>query len=185
MNLETPILAIHILFVNLITDTLPALALGVDPEDERTMTHKPIKSGSLFEKGMVKRIIFHGMYLSFISLLAYMIGIQVDYGQAITMTFLVLCLSQIVHSLNQHSNTISVFSKKHAKNKYLYGAMLLSALLLVPITCIPPIAHFFSLEELNLSEWAFVIMLAISPLVVVELVKFMKRYIKEEQASEE
>ncbi len=185
MNLETPILAIHILFVNLITDTLPALALGVDPEDERTMTHKPIKSGSLFEKGMVKRIIFHGMYLSFISLLAYMIGIQVDYGQAITMTFLVLCLSQIVHSLNQHSNTISVFSKKHAKNKYLYGAMLLSALLLIPITCIPPIAHFFSLEELNLSEWAFVIMLAISPLVVVELVKFMKRYIKEEQASEE
>lgn len=184
MNLETPILAIHILFVNLITDTLPALALGVDPEDERTMTHKPIKSGSLFEKGMVKRIIFHGMYLSFISLLAYMIGIQVDYGQAITMTFLVLCLSQIVHSLNQHSNTISVFSKKHAKNKYLYGAMLLSALLLVPITCIPPIAHFFSLEELNLSEWALVIMLAISPLVVVELVKFMKRYIKEEQASE-
>ena len=114
-----------------------------------------------------------------------MIGIQVDYGQAITMTFLVLCLSQIVHSLNQHSNTISVFSKKHAKNKYLYGAMLLSALLLVPITCIPPIAHFFSLEELNLSEWAFVIMLAISPLVVVELVKFMKRYVKEEQASEE
>ena len=185
MNLETPILAIHILFVNLITDTLPALALGVDPEDERTMTHKPIKSGSLFEKGMVKRIIFHGMYLSFISLLAYMIGIQVDYGQAITMTFLVLCLSQIVHSLNQHSNTISVFSKKHAKNKYLYGAMLLSALLLIPITCIPPITHFFSLEELNLSEWAFVIMLAISPLVVVELVKFMKRYIKEEQASEE
>ena len=185
MNLETPILAIHILFVNLITDTLPALALGVDPEDERTMTHKPIKSGSLFKKGMVKRIIFHGMYLSFISLLAYMMGIQVDYGQAITMTFLVLCLSQIVHSLNQHSNTISVFSKKHAKNKYLYGAMLLSALLLIPITCIPPIAHFFSLEELNLSEWAFVIMLAISPLVVVELVKFMKRYIKEEQASEE
>ena len=185
MNLETPILAIHILFVNLITDTLPALALGVDPEDERTMTHKPIKSGSLFEKGMVTRIIFYGIYISIISLIAYAIGSMRDYKQAITMTFLVLCLSQIVHSLNQHSNTISVFSKKHAKNKYLYGAMLLSALLLIPITCIPPIAHFFSLEELNLSEWAFVIMLAISPLVVVELVKFMKRYIKEEQASEE
>lgn len=185
MNLETPILAIHILFVNLITDTLPALALGVDPEDERTMTHKPIKSGSLFEKGMVTRIIFYGIYISIISLIAYAIGSMRDYKQAITMTFLVLCLSQIVHSLNQHSNTVSVFSKKHAKNKYLYGAMLLSALLLIPITCIPPITHFFSLEELNLSEWAFVIMLAISPLVVVELVKFMKRYIKEEQASEE
>jgi len=149
------------------------------------MTHKPIKSGSLFEKGMVTRIIFYGIYISIISLIAYAIGSMRDYKQAITMTFLVLCLSQIVHSLNQHSNTVSVFSKKHAKNKYLYGAMLLSALLLIPITCIPPITHFFSLEELNLSEWAFVIMLAISPLVVVELVKFMKRYIKEEQVSEE
>lgn len=178
MNLETPILAIHILFVNLITDTLPALALGVDPEDERTMTHKPIKSGSLFEKGMVTRIIFYGIYISIISLIAYAIGSMRDYKQAITMTFLVLCLSQIVHSLNQHSNTVSVFSKKHAKNKYLYGAMLISALLLVPITCIPAITKFFSLVSLTGTEWIIVFALSISPLFVVELFKWIRRNIK-------
>ena len=178
MNLETPILAIHILFVNLITDTLPALALGVDPEDERTMTHKPIKSGSLFEKGMVTRIIFYGIYISIISLIAYAIGSMRDYKQAITMTFLVLCLSQIVHSLNQHSNTVSVFSKKHAKNKYLYGAMLISALLLVPITCIPAITKFFSLVPLTETEWIIVFALSISPLFVVELFKWIRRNMK-------
>lgn len=178
MNLETPILAIHILFVNLITDTLPALALGVDPEDERTMTHKPIKSGSLFEKGMVTRIIFYGIYISIISLIAYAIGSMRDYKQAITMTFLVLCLSQIVHSLNQHSNTVSVFSKKHAKNKYLYGAMLISALLLVPITCIPTITKFFSLAPLTGIEWIIVFALSISPLFVVELFKWIRRNTK-------
>lgn len=178
MNLETPILAIHILFVNLITDTLPALALGVDPEDERTMTHKPIKSGSLFEKGMVTRIIFYGIYISIISLIAYAIGSMRDYKQAITMTFLVLCLSQIVHSLNQHSNTVSVFSKKHAKNKYLYGAMLISALLLVPITCIPTITKFFSLAPLTGIEWIIVFALSISPLFVVEFFKWIRRNTK-------
>ena len=178
MNLETPILAIHILFVNLITDTLPALALGVDPEDERTMTHKPIKSGSLFEKDMITRIIFYGIYIAIISLAAYAIGSMRDYKQAITMTFLVLCLSQIIHSLNQHSNTVSVFSKKHAKNKYLYGAMLISALLLVPITCIPVITKFFSLAPLTGTEWIIVFALSISPLFVVELFKWIRRNMK-------
>ena len=180
MNLEAPILAIHILFVNLITDTLPALALGVDPEDERTMTHKPIKSGSLFEKGMVFRIIFYGIYIAFISLVAYGIGSTRDYKQATTMTFLVLCLSQIIHSLNQHSNTVSVFSKKHAKNKYLYGAMFISAALLIPITCIPTITKFFSLVPLTGTEWIIVFGLSLSPLLVVELFKWIKRNIKTE-----
>lgn len=182
MNLETPILAIHILFVNLITDTLPALALGVNPEDERTMTHKPIKSGSLFEKGMITRIIFYGIYISIISLIAYGIGSTRDYKQAITMTFLVLCLSQIIHSLNQHSNTVSVFSKKHAKNKYLYGAMLISAALLIPITCIPVVTKFFSLAPLTGTEWMIVLMLSISPLFVVELFKLIRRNVKKENA---
>lgn len=182
MNLETPILAIHILFVNLITDTLPALALGVDPEDERTMTHKPIKSGSLFEKGMITRIIFYGIYIATISLIAYGIGSTRDYKQAITMTFLVLCLSQIIHSLNQHSNTVSVFSKKHAKNKYLYGAMLISAALLIPITCIPVVTKFFSLAPLTSTEWMIVFALSISPLIVVEFFKWVKRNIKKENA---
>ena len=175
MNLETPILAIHILFVNLITDTLPALALGVDPEDDRTMKHKPIKSGSLFEKGMVARIMFYGIYIAFISFIAYGIGSMIDYKQAITMTFLVLCLSQIVHSLNQHSNIVSVFSKKHEKNKYLYIAMAISAMLLIPITCIPFISNFFSLSPLNLKEWLIVFGLSISPLFVVELFKWIRR----------
>ena len=74
LNLQTPILAVHILFVNLVTDTLPALALGVDPEGKNVMRHKPVKTGSLFEKGLVYRVVFYGLYIAILSLTAYHIG---------------------------------------------------------------------------------------------------------------
>ena len=104
-NLSVPILAVHILFINLVTDTLPALALGVDPENPDDMKRKPVKDGSLFEKGLVTRVIFYGIIISLISLVAYIIGSRSSYEDGMTMAFLVLCLSQIVHALNQHSST--------------------------------------------------------------------------------
>ena len=130
-NLSVPLMAVHILFINLVTDTLPALALGVDPENPDDMKKKPVKEGSLFEKGLVTRVVFYGILLAFISLIAYIIGVKNGYKDGITMAFLVLCLSQIVHALNQHSSTLSVFSKKHPKNKYLYMAMFVSFIILM------------------------------------------------------
>ena len=178
LNLQTPILAVHILFVNLVTDTLPALALGVDPEGKNVMRHKPVKTGSLFEKGLVYRVVFYGLYIAILSLTAYHIGLEDSYETAITMTFLVLCLSQIVHALNQHSSTVSIFSKEHPKNKYLYGAMILSTLFLLPIIFISPIAKFFSIVPLTSREWMIVGGLSVSPLIVVEFVKWIRRKMK-------
>ena len=173
-NLSVPILAVHILFINLVTDTLPALALGVDPENPDDMRKKPVKEGSLFEHGLVARVIFYGTLIAFISLAAFLIGSKVSYDKGMTMAFLVLCLSQIIHALNQHSATLSVFSKKHPKNKYLYLAMFASFIILMGVVLIPPIANFFSLVSLNFNEWVIVILLSISPLVFLEIVKLVR-----------
>ena len=84
----------------------------------------------------------------------------------------------LVHALNQHSSTVSIFSKEHPKNKYLYGAMILSTLFLLPIIFISPIAKFFSIVPLTSREWMIVGGLSVSPLIVVEFVKWIRRKMK-------
>ena len=170
-NLQTPILAVHILFVNLITDTLPALALGVDPANKNTMKHPPTKKGTLFEKGMIGNIIYYGALLTILSFAAYFVGMQDSYETAITMTFITLCLSQIIHALNQHSNTISIFSKHHPKNKVLYLAMFASLAILVITVFTPGLKDFFSIAPLTITEWSITIALSLVPLLVSELIK--------------
>ena len=170
-NLEAPILAVHILFVNLITDTLPALALGVDPANKNTMKHKPNKKETLFEKTMIYNIGYYGALLTLLSFTAYFIGLRDSYKTAVTMTFITLCLSQIVHAMNQHSNTLSFFSKEQPKNKMLFLAMLVSTAILMIIIFTPGLNNFFSIVPLTTTEWITVIGLALIPLMVSEIIK--------------
>ena len=175
LNLDSPLLAVHILFINLVTDTLPSLALGIDPASPNIMKHKPVKQGSLFEKGLVFRTCFYGIFLAIITMIAYLIGHNDSYQAALTMSFTVLCLSQIFHSLNQSSSTISLFSKNYPRNKLLYLAMLGSVFFLLLVLFIPPLREFFSLGILSGREWIIVILLSLSPILVVEIFKFIKR----------
>ena len=170
-NLEAPILAVHILFVNLITDTLPALALGVDPANKNTMKHQPNKKGTLFGKTMIYNIAYYGALLTLLSFTAYFIGLRDSYETAVTMTFITLCLSQIVHAMNQHSNTLSFFSKEQPKNKMLFLAMFASTLILMVILFTPGLKDFFSIVPLTTTEWITVIGLAFIPLMVSEIIK--------------
>ena len=174
-NLDSPLLAVHILFINLVTDTLPSLALGIDPASPNIMRHKPVKEGSLFERGLVFRIAFYGVYLAIITLVAYLIGSRDNYTIALTMAFTVLCLSQIFHSLNQSSSITSIFNKDYPRNKMLYLAMLGSISFLLIVLFIRPIREFFSLSILNFNEWLIVILLSLSPILVVEFFKIIKR----------
>lgn len=177
-NIGAPILAVHILIINLVTDTIPALALGVDPATDNVMSQKPVKVGTLFEEGLIKRVIFHGFIISMITLIAYYIGYQDNPSIGVAMGFITLSLSQIVHALNQHSPSISFFSKKHARNWYLYGAMGISLIILLLLVFIPPIADFLSLHNLSMSEWLIVILLSLVPLVIVEIYKLIKKIAK-------
>ena len=177
-NIGTPILAVHILIINLVTDTIPALALGVDPANKDIMNKKPIKVGSLFEKGLILRVIFHGIIISIITLVAYYIGYQDSPNEGVTMAFLTLSLSQVIHSLNQHSPDISFFSRKHACNWYLYLSMFISIIILLVLVYVKPIAIFLSLQQPNPSEWLIIILLSLVPLVIVEIYKLIKKLSK-------
>ena len=174
-NLPSPLLAVHILFINLVTDTLPSLALGIDPVSPNVMKHKPVKEGSLFEKGLVFRIGFYGIFLAIITLIAYLIGSNDSYDVGMTMAFTVLCLSQIFHSLNQSSSITSLFSKDYPRNKMLFLSMIGSIFFLMIVLFVTPIREFFSLSVLSGNEWLIVILLSLSPILIVEILKAIKR----------
>lgn len=179
LNWDAPILAVHVLLINLATDTLPALALGIDPASKNIMKHKPIKSNSLFERGLVFRVILHGIYITIATIFAYKIGIYTDsYEVGMTMAFLVLAISQLFHALNQRSNTDSVFTKGNGNNIYLFFAMIISTLIIAVILVIPALREFFSLTTLNVNEWMVVLGFSLLPLLLVEVTKLIKRKFK-------
>lgn len=179
LNWDPPILAIHILCINLATDSLPALALGVDPASKNVMKEKPVKSGSLFEKALVARVILHGIFITIATISAFLIGYTTDsYIVGQTMAFTVLAISQMLHAFNQRSNSDSIFTKGNGHNKYLFFALLSSFVLLLIILFVPVIRNIFSLTILKPIEWAITIGLSILPVIFVEITKFIKRKFK-------
>ena len=105
-NWDAPLLAVHILWVNLATATLPALALGVDPASRNIMKHPPVKTGTLFEKNLVKNVITQGIFVAAMTILAYWIGVgSGGHSAGMTMAFCVLAFSQMLRAFNQRSNT--------------------------------------------------------------------------------
>ena len=179
---KDPILAIHILLINLATDSLPAIALGVDPADSRVMKVPPVKSGTLFERGVIFRIVLHGAFITASALAAYWIA-ESSYGSdpeekhaiALTMTFMVLAISQLVHAVNQRSNYDSVFRPGQGHNKMLYLAMAASLAIVAIVSFVPGVMDFFELRYLNIEQYAIVVALALAPLVEVEISKAIMR----------
>lgn len=175
LNWEPPILAVHILLINLATDSLPAIALGVDPADANIMHEPPVRSGTLFERGLIRRVILHGLFIAGSTMAAYLIGqSQAGYTAGVTMAFCVLAISQLFHSLNQRSNVESVF---HASthNRSLFWAMTASAVILAAIVFLPPLRSFFKLTTLSLAQWGVTLLFSLVPLLLVELSKGMVR----------
>ena len=178
-NWDAPILAVQILLVNLITDTLPALALGVDPASKNIMKRKPVKSGTLFEKGLVVRVVLHGAFISAATIGAFQVGVHMEgYAVGMTMAFLVLSISQLLHALNQRSNTESIFATGNGHNPHLLLSIVASALVLIMILLIPYFRTVFSLCLLTAKEWGFVLLFSILPLLAVELSKLIIRSVR-------
>ena len=182
---EMPIEAVHILLINLATDSLPAVALGVDPASPNIMKHQPIKSGTLFERGMIYRIALHGLFITMAAWAAYLIGqycFAHDHVQAMTMTFLVLSISQLSHALNQRSNTDSIFKRGQGHNKFLSVALLASAAIVLLVSLVPVLQGFFNLTNLSWQEWLVCIGLSLFPLVAVEISKIFIRIYNKKRA---
>ena len=175
-NLGNPLLPIHILWINLVTDSFPALALSVDPAEKDIMTRNPRSTQQgFFTKGMTWRIAYQGATIGLISLVAYLLG-RHDGGQALgqTMTFAVLAFSQLFHVRNLHSNRLSSFRTGVFKNKALIGAIAISASMMLSILLFPPFMKAFKLVEMDAIHWMYVLGLSSVPIVVVELFKLFR-----------
>ena len=183
-NWDAPLLAVHILWVNLATASLPALALGVDPASKNIMKHKPVKTGTLFERDLVWRVISQGIFVALMTLLAYWIGDTFDNpiaGQ--TMAFCVLALSQMLRTFNQHSNTDPIWIRGNKVNIWLIVSFIVSAILMGVILFTPNLQSLFHLTNLTSRQWLVVIILSLFSILQVELMKLIKRSVKARQQS--
>ena len=182
------LLPIHILWINLVTDSFPALALAFDPANKDIMDRKPIKKGEgIFTKGRTFRIIYQGIMIGLLTLAAFLIGLasttepidgltleqtKIEVGE--TMAFVVLAFSELVHVFNVRDNKNSIFKTGILGNKVLLLAVGASALLMAVILVIPGLREVFSIPILPMGNVLEIIGLVLAPVVIVEILKLFK-----------
>lgn len=179
LNWNSPLQPIHILWVNLITDSFPALALGVDKTKEDVMNNPPRNpKESIFVKSDKIQLIINGVLIGGITLFAFKLGERLYPDSLIhaqTMAFVVLSVSQLFLSLSLRSNTKSAFSLGLFSNKYLVYSILLGIFLQVIIISISFIANIFKVTPLLLYDWIVVILVSLIPFVINEILKLFRK----------
>lgn len=177
LGIKSPLLAIQLLWINLVTDSLPAIALGLEKEEENIMSRLPRNpKKNLFADGLWWKIMIEGAMLGMFTLLAFSIGnrlYSVEVGR--TMAFLALGILELVHSFNIKSEE-SIFKIGVFENKYLIGALVLGVILQVIVVVISPLAQIFSLVPLTGIQWLYTVLIAIAPIPIVEIQKAVNGY---------
>ena len=175
-NLGAPLIPIHILWVNLVTDSMPALALSVDPAEKDIMKRKPRNPKQGFmTQGVVWRILYQGVMIGLLSLVAFLVGKNhggIPLGQ--TMALSVLAFSQLFHVKNLHSSRKSAFSFNPLWNKPLIFAILGSVAMMALVLFVPPIRVAFGLVAMDSIHWWIVLGLSLAPIFIVEIFKLLK-----------
>ncbi len=175
IGLPVPLLPIHILWVNLVTDGLPALALGIDPVDPGIMKRPPRKpSEAVVTRPMMLAMLVQGSFIAFCSLLAFVLVLFVEnegIGRARTAAFIVLACSQLFHSFNCRSAAESIFKLGLFTNKKLIAACGVSLVLQISAVSVPFTQRIFKTEPLGLVDWAMVIVISSLPLCAMEVWK--------------
>ena len=172
LGLKSPLLAIQLLWINLVTDSLPAIALGLEKPEADIMNKKPRDSKKgIFADGLWQRIITEGTMLGILTLVAFSVGnylYDIEVGR--TMAFVSLGLLELVHSFNIKSEE-TIFKVGLFENKYLLGAFILGALLQIVVVVIPSVAEVFKLVPLTQVQWMYTFGISILPLVIMEIQK--------------
>jgi Ca2+-transporting ATPase len=184
-----PLMPTQILWINLITDSLPAIALGIDPGDKDVMKKKPRDpKESFFANGAGLRAIIGGSLIGILTLLAFYFGLA-EHGYRLgsgnipeevltyarTMSFVVLAASQLFYSLTIRHSTKSIFQVGLFTNKYLVGSIAIGFILQIGVISIPFLANAFKVHNLSLRDWCIVIIFALVPLIVNEIIKIFMR----------
>jgi P-type Ca2+ transporter type 2C len=180
-----PLLPTQILWINLITDTLPAIALGIDPGDKDVMKKKPRDpKESFFAKGAGTRAIIGGALIGILTLLAFYFGLK-EYGYSLrskdipnyvltyarTMAFVVLATSQLFYSLSIRNASKPIFQIGLFSNMYLIGAIIVGFILQLAVISVPFLAYAFNVHNLSLRDWGLVILFSLVPLIFKEMIK--------------
>lgn len=175
-NWGIPLIAIQILWVNLVTDSLPALALSLDPAKKDIMKRKPRDSKQGFiTKGLIWRVIYQGIMIGGLTLVAYKIGYE-EAGELLgrTMAFITIVFAQLIHVSNVHSDKNSLFTFNPLHNKPLILAILVSASLMLVVVFVPSFANAFKLVPLDAKHWIITLGLSLCTIIIVEIFKLLK-----------
>ena len=174
-NLPVPFKAVHLLFINLLTDSLPAIALGLEPHVETVMEEKPRPHNeSILTKDFLAKIGTEGFVVGFLTSIAFLIGLSrggADLGA--TMAFGTLCTARLVHGFNCKSDKPVIFKKAFWNNIYLIGAFLIGLILISGVLLIPGLKNVFDVVTLSWTEYGMVCGLAVLVLPIVQLLKWI------------
>ncbi len=180
-----PLIPTQILWINLITDSLPAIALGIDPGDKDVMKKKPRDpKESFFAKGAGFRAVIGGILIGALTLTAFYFGLA-KHGYSLgadnipeevltyarTMAFIVLAASQLFYSLTIRNSSKSIFQIGLFSNKYLIASIIMGIILQLGVISVPFLANAFKVHNLTLKDWGIVLLLALVPFIVNEIIK--------------
>ena len=176
---------VHILWINLITDTLPAIALGMEASETDIMKRPPRnRKESIFANSLGFDIAFQGLIIAAVTVFSFFVGHRIESGvwaiaespAGMTMAFLTLSMVEIFHSFNMRSRVLSLFSLKR-QNKWLWGTLLFSLLITAAVIFVPFLNSAFSFQPISLIEYLIAIALAMSVIPIVEIEKTVRRWI--------
>ncbi|MBQ7976949.1 MAG: cation-translocating P-type ATPase [Clostridia bacterium] len=176
IGLPVPLTALQLLWINLITDSLPAIALGVDPPD-RDLLSEGKNKGGLFDFQTAVSIVLEGVLIGALSLFAFTVGINIHGSLTVgrTMAFCVLNFSQLLHAFNTRTSE-SILGKRFFKNKLLILSLVVGILLQLAVVCIFP--ELFGTVSLTGKQWNLVCILSVMPVIIVELQKAFNKYFR-------
>jgi Ca2+-transporting ATPase len=175
---QMPLTPVQLLWLNLVTDSLPALALGMEPVEENVMQKKPRDAKeTLFTKAFSIRLAWQGVMVGGLTLLAYWLGYRYLGGARVanTMAFATLTMSQLFHAFDVRSEEQSLFHIGIFSNSAMNKAFCVGIALQMAVLCLPPLQSIFAVVSLDRMEWLVVLSLALTPLVICECVKAFQR----------
>lgn len=176
MALPVPFKAVHLLFINLLTDSLPAIALGVEPHSSDVMNEKPRpKNQSILTKKVLTNICVEGIVIGVMTMIAFYVGFMRNAEVASTMAFSTLCLSRLVHGFNCKSDKPVWFTKTMWNNKSMIGAFFVGFVLLNAVLLVPALQGIFAVAPLTIAELLTVYGLSLGTFVIVQILKMIRK----------
>ncbi|MBE6089985.1 MAG: cation-translocating P-type ATPase [Clostridium beijerinckii] len=172
--LPIPFAAVHLLFINLVTDSLPAIAIGLEPHNENIMKEKPRNINvPILNKSFAIEVIMEGLLIAIVTMVAFHIGLYTGGAEvASTMAFATLCLSRLLHGFNCRSKE-SIFKIGLFTNKTVWIAAIIGYLLLLLVLTFRPLSGIFEVSALNSMEFSYIYGLSVIPLIIVQIYKLL------------